>query len=207
MTAEQDELVETQVTVLRHGQCLGGDIFRGRFDAQISTEGLAQMQAALANVADHWDVIISSPLRRCSEFALQAAADAQCAYLENEHLQEMAFGDWDGQRIADIWQQQTPLIQAWSNDPAANTPPNGESLAAVAQRAERVWQTLLQHYAGKKVLLVTHGGFIRVLLTHLLGMPLANANRWQVPYACVSRLSVLQAPHQPPRFQLVGHNL
>jgi alpha-ribazole phosphatase len=43
------------------------------------------------------------------------------------------------------------------------TPPNGESLEQLIARARQAYDLLIREYAGKRVLLVSHGGFIRAL--------------------------------------------
>lgn len=215
MSKRLHEMTVTQIDVLRHGPCEGGDIFRGHFDAPLTAAGLAQMQKVSVASGTDWDCIISSPLQRCWQFAQNPMADQPAPTSDSPRvwsdgrLIEMSFGDWDGKKIADIWEADYQRISAWSLDPANNTPPNGEPLAHVGQRVGCFLNDCISAHQGKKILLVTHGGIIRVLLTQLLGMPLVYANRWEVPYACLSRMAVYHdrdGEVQEPRYQLVAHN-
>lgn len=192
----------TRIDLLRHGQCEGGEIFRGRLDAKLTPEGFTQMQDACK--AGEWHTVISSPLQRCWYFA----RDLSSAAVADSRLQEMSFGDWDGKIISEVWRDDYERISSWAKNPAASCPPNGELLHEVAARVDNFLVDCLCDYRGKNILLVTHGGIVRVLLTQALGMPLAYANRWDVPYGCVTRLAVYHDPlqHQPPWFQLISHN-
>jgi alpha-ribazole phosphatase len=55
------------VHLLRHGETDGGTRYWGRTDVALSSKGWQQMRTAVAGRA--WDLIISSPLRRCAAFA------------------------------------------------------------------------------------------------------------------------------------------
>jgi len=57
--------------LLRHGQPEGGNVFRGRTDHPLTEEGWQQMYQSCEN--RQWDVIITSPLSRCQEFAHKLA--------------------------------------------------------------------------------------------------------------------------------------
>ena len=60
--------VTTTIDLIRHGEPVGGRKYRGQIDDPLSDKGWAQMREA---VGDHrpWDVIISSSLSRCLDFA------------------------------------------------------------------------------------------------------------------------------------------
>jgi len=62
------EASTTVIDLLRHGDVEGGDVFRGSSDDPLSDDGWRQMQDALEDKSG-WDVIITSPLQRCCEFA------------------------------------------------------------------------------------------------------------------------------------------
>lgn len=204
MAKHLQEMRVTRIDLLRHGECEGGDIFRGHFDAALSSAGHVQMQKACDPHCSPWQVVFSSPLQRCWRFAQGLTS----APVSDARLQEMSFGDWDGRQITDVWREDHARISAWSRNPATNTPPNGEPLAQVAARVGSFINESLQQHSGKHLLFITHGGIIRVLLCQVLGMPLAHANRWQVPYGCFTQLAVYEQPlnKEPPLFQLVCHN-
>lgn len=179
-----------QLDILRHGECEGGNIFRGSSDVALRESGRLQMQNTvqiLLSQGDTWDIIISSPLKRCHIFALSLADTLGINCDIDKRLREICFGDWEGREIESIWRDHPKAISAWSQDPVQHTPPNGEDLNNVHDRLEAFDRYVQKKYRGKKILLVTHGGVIRVMLTQCLGMPLTYANRFDVPYSSVSR--------------------
>lgn len=189
----------TRIDLLRHGECEGGAIFRGHNDVALTPAGRGQMQQAIAK-AGSWQQVISSPLRRCRSFAVDLSP-----VRFDERLREMTFGGWDGRLIEEVWRDDEVLISAWSRDPSIVTPPGGEPLAAVATRVMACFAELLEQHRGQQLLLITHGGVIRVLLSQLLGMPLSHAGRIHVPYAALASVAVYHHAHGDS-IKLLGHN-
>ena len=66
------------------------------------------------------------------------------------------------------------------------------------------WATLLERHRGQHVLLVAHGGTIRMVLRRILDMPLRRLWRFEVPFAALSRVHWFHDPEADPR--LVFHN-
>lgn len=195
----------TYVDILRHGECEGGRIFRGLTDVSLAPHGLEKMHSVCVAAEQDWELIIGSPLKRCRYFAEQMAAQRGVDLLIDERLREIHFGQWDGRDVDTIWQQDYARISAWIDDPDQNTPPQGEALSAVQQRARAVYHDIAEQHQGKKILLVTHGGLIRVLLGTLLGMPLRMVNTFDVPYACLSRFALFHSAHGM-KTKLLAHN-
>lgn len=185
-----DEFTVTQFDLLRHGQCEGGDIFRGSTDVALTPEGFANMHASCAAASTAWDAVICSPLRRCRAFAEDYAATHHLPLRVDPRLREISFGEWEGRLRADIWQHQRQDILAWMHDPSAYTPPGGEPMTAVAARLHEFFAEVSADYAGQQVLLVAHGGLMRIFLAQLLGLPINRAQNFEVPFACLSRIKI-----------------
>ncbi len=139
-----------------------------------------------------WQQMVSSPLRRCAEFAHALATEQQIALQIVDYFREMSFGDWEGKTIADLEAEQPRQLDAYFRDPLNALPPKAEPILGVQQRVITAWTQLLADYEGKHVLLVAHGGVIRLLLCHILGMPLNYMWRIEVPYASISRVCVFR---------------
>jgi alpha-ribazole phosphatase len=178
-----------RVSLLRHGMTQGGDIYRGHTDVALTDEGLNQMQRASAGFAVPVDYLVSSDLQRCAAFS---AIHVQPELLD-ARLQEMSFGDWDGQLRSDVWRSHSEQVKAFWNDPMVAAAPNGES---VSQVQVRVTQALHEHVQNalaqgcKHLLMVTHGGVIRALLSDLLQMQPRALFNLDVPYGGVVCLKV-----------------
>lgn len=182
-------MAETLIDLLRHGEPEGGVKFRGHSDDPLSVEGWAQMRAATATAAG-WEVIVASPLRRCAEFAAELAANHGLPVETEARLKEIGFGTWEGLTAEQVAASEPQALERFWRDPAQHTPPGGESLEAFGQRVAAGWNDLLQRHAGKKILLVCHGGVIRLIIAQMLSIPPGHLFRMAVPFAAASRIRV-----------------
>ncbi|MDP2784987.1 MAG: histidine phosphatase family protein [Sulfurimicrobium sp.] len=189
-------MAETLIDLLRHGEPEGGVKFRGHSDDPLSADGWAQMRAATATAAG-WEVIVASPLRRCADFAAELAANHGLPVETEGRLKEIGFGAWEGLTAEQVAASEPQALERFWRDPARHTPPGGESLDAFGQRVAAGWNDLLQRHAGKKILLVCHGGVIRLILAQVLEMPRTHLFRLNVPFASTSRIRVWGEPAQP----------
>ncbi len=184
--------VVTTVDVIRHGEPLGGHKFRGHTDDVLSDLGWRQLWAQVPTPCP-WQAVVTSPLRRCAAFAEALASREGIPLQIVEDFREMSFGVWDGRAFDALQREQPAALSAYFRDPLNALPPGAELPMAVQARVVAAWTQLLTDYAGKTVLLVAHGGVIRLLFSHLLAMPLTHLWRIDVPFACLSRVVVYGA--------------
>ncbi|CCK77158.1 Alpha-ribazole-5\'-phosphate phosphatase [Oleispira antarctica RB-8] len=192
----------TFIDVMRHGEpegtCSdGGTILRGSTDDELTPKGWAQARKRtdmLLESGEQWDVIISSPLLRCANFAqslvLKKSKDKSERLFISAAWREIYYGDWDGLSTAKIWQDAPELMEKMWQDPLEFCAPNGEAVKDFSVRIEQAWSDLLRDFQGKRVLLVCHGGVMRLLLKQLLLLAPEAMNRFAIPYAAVSRFRV-----------------
>lgn len=180
------------VDLLRHGAVVGGARFRGGSDDCLSAAGLAQMRLAVEGM-EGWDVLISSPARRCAEPARELAIERGLALELVPELSERRFGAWENRSAAEI--PPGDLEKFWA-DPVGFTPPGGESFGALRERVSRAWKRILG-LQSKFPLLITHGGVIRVILGQALDIPADALLRIEVPPACRTRLRVPTGEGRP----------
>ncbi len=179
----------TAIDLLRHGSCEGGEIYRGSIDVALSPEGWEQMSSAVEHLGN-WQRVVTSPLIRCRQFAERYADNAELPLITEDRFREIGFGEWEGRKVKEVWQSEPDLIRAYYDDPISATPPGGEPILDVQARIVAAWESLLGNYAGEHILAVVHSGVIRLLLAHLLKMPLTAMSTLDVPYACITRLKV-----------------
>ena len=191
----------TFIDVMRHGEpegvCPeGGTILRGRTDHALTDKGWLQAyQRAeqLLNDGKEWDVIISSPLIRCAHFAKALITEKLMSHpdcLIDARWREIDYGDWDGLSTAKIWQDSPELMEKMWQNPMEFCAPKGEAVTDFSVRIEQAWSDLLMQHQGKRILLVCHGGVMRLLLKQLLLLAPEAMNRFAIPYAAVSRLRI-----------------
>ena len=178
----------TWFDLIRHGEPEGGPRYRGTLDDPLSELGWSQMRAAVGS-REQWDCVLTSPMQRCQPFAAEVAAARGIELMVAPGLAEMSFGDWEGMTAAEIRQQMPGQLEAFWSDPIANPPANGEPLDAFYRRVTDAWAHWRSELEGKRVLVVAHGGVIRMVLAGVMSTPLDQAmGAVMVPYACRSRI-------------------
>lgn len=197
--------VETLLDLLRHGEAAGGRRLRGgRCDDPLSEHGRAQLERATADNPG-WDLVVASPQARCRAFAESLADSLACASHIDERLREYDFGDWDGRSFDELWQEHPESLAAFLGDPDAVTPPGGESAADFRARVRAARDELLERHAGRRILLLGHGGVLRQLVADALQLDGSAHAALEWPPAAMSRLRVIEDPPHPRATTLVFH--
>jgi len=178
---------ETTVDLLRHGVTARGG-FLGSLDEPLTLLGLEQMRAAVRDDGP-WDVIVSSPLARCADFAREFAKRQGIALHFDERLRELHFGEWEGMSAEQLMQTQPDALARFWDDPYCHPAPGGETLSAFEKRVLTAWRDLVRCYAGHRVLVIAHGGVIRIILCRVRGLPRTALLRLGVPHASLHRVT------------------
>jgi len=181
-----------EVSLLRHVKVNGPAALYGHTDI---TPQLGQNKSLLAELVKFqqlapYDLVISSPLQRCQLLAEQFSKACKIPLVCLNDFKEMNFGDFDGIAFDDInvddnsqnWQ----LLEKFWQAPSNNTLPNAETLAQFHHRVTTAWLKLIKEQFSDltrekksfKILLVAHGGVIRMILSHALQLDWQSA-AWQ----------------------------
>ncbi len=190
--------VETTVVFLRHGvtphtldKMFSGP---GGEDPGLIEEGRQQAKrAADALAADGGaDALIVSPLRRTQETA-QYVSDALGLPIEiDDGFRECGFGEWDAMTLAQVAERWPTEFEAWlhSMDVA---PPGGEALTEVRCRVERSLASVVQRYAGKKLVVVSHVNPIKLSVRYCLDAPMEVMHRMHLAAGSFTTLSFYES--------------
>ena len=178
----------TIIDLLRHGKTQHEAIFRGVTDDPLSDFGWSQMVGATSG--KEWHRVITSPLQRCHRFARYLAKGQAVTLESDDRLREYHFGDWDGQPYETVLMTQSQQVTQFFNDPESLTPPNGECYRDFCCRVLSFWRELVEmSLPGQKILMITHGGVILVVLAHVLGVKYIHG-KIHLPYACRTQIRV-----------------
>lgn len=175
------------IDVLRHGDT-GATGFRGRSEDALSALGWEQMRRAVA-LGGPWDLILSSPRVRCLAFAREFAAQRGLNCSIDARLAEIDFGAWEGKTHDELLQCDAAALGAFWRDPWRNRPTGGESLPQFATRVFPVFHELAARHSDERVLVVTHGGVMRLLLAVMRGLSLSRLGEIAIPHAALYRLN------------------
>lgn len=171
------------VDFLRHGSTEATGRLLGRTDAPLSEDGRAVVERQVRGRA--WSAIVASPLSRARETAAIAARISGAPVEIAPAWQEIDFGAWDGEPLATL--ARDPRFAAFQADAETNAPPGGEPMHAVRARITPALEALATRDSGR-VLVVAHGGTIRVALSVLLAIPFERL--WAVRIGCATRITV-----------------
>ncbi len=175
--------------MLRHGATDAGPGFRGSSDDALSEQGRQQMQQALAGKSG-WDLVISSPLQRCESFAREFAEANGLPLRIEADLRELHFGAWEGRNSAEVLLEDPVALGQFWNDPYRFTPPEAEPVKDFATRVLGAIERLQGELDGQRVLLITHGGVMRLLLARARNLPENQLLQVEVGYGELRGLNV-----------------
>jgi probable phosphoglycerate mutase len=180
-------MADTLVDFLRHGEPVGGRRYRGDgMDDPLSEKGWQQMWDA---VGDHqpWQRVISSPLRRCREFAGLLSERCRIPLSVDARFREVGQGSWEGLSPAEIIAANEAEYRAFYADPQRNRPAGSEPLEAFGERVAAALTEAMQQYPGEHLLVVAHAGVIRAALGFVLQAEPAAWYRTRIDNAAFTR--------------------
>lgn len=169
----------TYLHFLRHGEVAGGPILRGVTDDPVTEQGLKQMANAVNEST--FDVIVSSPLIRCLQFANEYAHHHSLPLIIDNGLQEINFGDWEGQPYDTLFSEINSPAEQYFARPYSHFIPNGER---TSDFDARVWSAVTKQvnaHQGQRILFVTHAGVMRSILTKTFSSHLVNSKDSYLP--------------------------
>jgi broad specificity phosphatase PhoE len=186
----------TTLVLVRHGvtESTVGKRFSGGLASSnppLNDEGRGQAAATgewLTPLADTFDALVTSPVRRTRETAEILASHLGLEVEEEPGLAEMEFGSWDGLSFTEVREKWPDELSAWLGD-LDSAPHGGESFRAVEKRVLEGRDRLLAAYAGKTTVAVSHVTPIKTLVAHALGAPLDAVYKMELAPASVTVLS------------------
>jgi broad specificity phosphatase PhoE len=154
-----------QLILIRHGQTEENilDVLQGHLPGTLSEKGKEDNLRLASYLADYdLDHIYSSDLKRAADTADQIIKHhPNLQILFTPLLRERTYGSWEGKTRAELGVEKTHFSE-W------DMPGDAETVLQMQGRAAELVEMLRNKHEGKNVLLVTHGFFIRVLLSALL---------------------------------------
>ncbi|TWC56973.1 alpha-ribazole phosphatase [Pseudomonas sp. SJZ080] len=178
-----------RLDLLRHGETELGGGLRGSLDDALTDTGWSQMRAAVVEQGP-WDRLVSSPLQRCARFAQELGAQLGLPVQLDKDLQELHFGAWEGQSAAALMETDAEALGLFWADPYSFTPPQGERVEDFSTRVLAAVARLHEAYAGERVLVISHGGVMRLLLAQARGLPREQLLNVEVAHGALFSLSV-----------------
>lgn len=165
-----------QLYLVRHGRTSYNNerIYQGNLDIELDETGRRQAELTGARLAGcKIEAIYCSGLKRASETGAIINRHLGVELLERSGLREINVGEWQGKSWDQVRKEYARFYREWERHQSDLPYPGGESGADVQKRAMEVVEEILRRPL-KNVLIVTHGGVIRTLLSVFLGLGLEN---------------------------------
>jgi alpha-ribazole phosphatase len=174
-----------ELYLIRHPRVnIDAGICYGQSDVALADTFLIEVNNVRSYVPRKFDVIITSPLQRCSHVAHYFAATE---VMQDADVLELNFGSWELKHWDDISVQ---AIDAWAENKEHFRIPEGETVHELFQRVMRCIVRIKAMRNVKTVGVFTHAGVIRCWLAHVAQLPLYEALQLPVDYASVSKIIV-----------------
>lgn len=203
----------TLVILIRHAHSSanGSGILAGR-TAGVHLSPLGKMQARKLAIR-LGDIPIKnlrlSPLERCAETIAPWLRKTDPDLLNarppiqiDPDLAEVDYGLWSGKKLRAL--AKDPLWKVIQESPSSVTFPNGESMIAMQERANRSVQSALSKRGRGHVVLVSHGDVVKSIIASALNMHLDAFQRIVIDPASIS---ILDYSASMPRLLLMNDSL
>lgn len=174
-----------RIVLLRHGETEWNreDRWQGSgSDVPLNDRGRAQA-AEVADVLaarDPCSALYSSDLRRALETARIVGERLGLEVRTDPAFREMSHGHWEGKTKAEILEIWAAEYHAFESDPRRVRRPGGDSYGDLARRLWPALDRLADRHPGERIVLVTHGGPIRLVLADILERPLSERDAFGV---------------------------
>jgi len=165
--------------LVRHGKTEGEESrYYGHTDISLSREGVKQGETLRARLArENINAIYSSDLKRASDTAGIIAAAHKLRVIPRPGLRELDFGELTGMTFEEMKEHYHGALGLLSGQDLDLSAPGGESLRQMSVRLKRFAAEVRKQPPERTLLVVAHGGSLKVLLCILLGI--SPGHWWQ----------------------------
>ncbi|MBS3976691.1 MAG: histidine phosphatase family protein [Syntrophomonadaceae bacterium] len=177
------------IYLVRHGKIELEDDHRryiGQIDPPLCKEGKEQARS-LGDRLNRVKIegVFCSDLSRSVDTAREIAVRHGLISQERADLREISLGRWEGLKFAEVARCYPKEFKERGADIGYFRPPGGESFADCSGRVVAAFHEIVQS-PFNSVAIVGHAGINRLIICHILGLPLANLFRISQDYACLN---------------------
>lgn len=177
------------IYLLRHGETeveTPPKRYIGQTDVPLSVKGRAQARWWARHLSGQFfEGLYGSDLKRVRETVEILTANQQIPIHLKPELREIHLGQWEGKTFTSVRRRFPSEFEARGLDFAGYRPPEGENFMDLQERVMPIFQDIVRA-AGGNVLIVGHAGVNRVILCHVLGMPINHLFRLAQDYSCLN---------------------
>ena len=194
----------SKLILVRHGITLldSGTKYWGSTDVELSPAGIKQAERLRDRLAEEKiDAVYSSDLKRAYVTASIIASNHRLEVSTCPELREINFGKLEGATSEELRQLFPEVRQLILGERPELRFPGGESFLEFNQRVARFVDKLGEHEPNETLLIVSHGGALRMIIYQLSGK---ETDHWlQIPVGLAS-LSILELTPKGMRARLLN---
>ena len=161
---------KTRFALLRHAETEWNLIkqIQGQEDSPLTREGedRARDWGRLLS-GFQWDRILSSDTGRAVKTASLVNLSLAVPVDNDPRLREQDWGKWTGKTMTQIEEEEPEYLEEQLAMVWEFTPPGGENRLSVLERSLRALKEAHSKYTGETILIVTHEGLIKCIISHL----------------------------------------
>lgn len=156
----------------------------GQADLDVTESFEREASIIQQHLPSHILHVYTSPLQRCRKLAERLFPQHDLQH--HDDLKEISCGEWELKLWNDIPQE---ILMPWMNDFVNVRIPGGESYTDLYERTVTRFNTIAENELPAAI--VSHGGVLRSILSHLTQTPLIESfNVFKLNYGCVVKLQL-----------------
>jgi probable phosphoglycerate mutase len=198
----------TELIVLRHGETAWNAEGRiqGHLDSPLNEEGLAQALLVGDRLArESFAQLYSSDLGRALQTAQPIADHSGRPVFADTRLRERNLGLFQGHTGAQCERRWPKHYARFRSRDPDHVVPGGESARQLYERVSDMFTALAREHAGKRLVVVTHGGVLDALYRFVRGLPLEQPRDFPIYNASFNVVQLSGARWSIERWGDISH--
>lgn len=195
---------ECRIYLVRHGETVNAKekALNGHFDVELSPRGEEQISAVAEALKDRpIRSVYSSDLKRTRRSAEIIAHPHKLKPVCFPELRELCFGKWEGLSLLELNRKYPGEIEKRFKNPDTFQAEGGETLSQLQERVLPRFHEIVKCHPADEIVIMGHGGVNRIIMGHLLGIPLSKAFRIGQEYAGIN---IIQFYQSQPVIELIN---
>ncbi|MEW9095168.1 MAG: alpha-ribazole phosphatase [Clostridiaceae bacterium] len=159
------------IYLVRHGETDNNynKIYYGKIDCSLNNNGRYQASIIKNRIEEiNFDKVFTSEMKRAKETAHIILNDSKYELIEDERLNEMNMGIFEGKDHKELEENYSVEWKSWCNNWKEYKIPDGESYIEFYERVKDFFEEILRGEE-KDILVVAHGGVMKSIYSYILG--------------------------------------
>ena len=194
-----------RILLFRHGETANSKevCFNGHYDVGLSERGQKQfVHWADILKKENIKAIYSSDLQRTRNSAQFIADKHGLEPITFSELRELSFGTWEGMSFTEVEATYPGEMKKRMQSISTFQADEGETYTQLQARVIPKYEEILACHSNEQIVMVCHGGVNRIILGHLLGIPMSRIFRIHQDYAA---LNIIQYYDKEPVVEYIGN--